>query len=165
MVTCHAMMASPAGVAWPATSWATPRVKRAVTTSTTMGRDDGAVAESLYGRTCVSPMARRVARCARASARRRCASSVSIFDSDEAAAERARRRPHGAAGRLLDDDPAHDAGGGGARSQGGVDGDVGRRPPDSPPPGAARRFIPRWCLSPLLAPGWTEAAWGVRRPE
>src|SRR5256712_3762061 len=133
MVTAHAMMASPAGVAWPATSWAPQRVKWAVTTRTTMGRDDGAVAESLYGRTCVSPMARRVARCARASARRRCASSVSIFDSDEAAAERARRRPHGAAGRLLDDDPAHDAGGGGPRAPGGAGRGGGRGAPVSSP--------------------------------
>src|SRR5881628_1453595 len=47
MVTCHAMTTSPAGVAWPETSWATARLKRAATTSTTMGRDDGVVAQSL----------------------------------------------------------------------------------------------------------------------
>src|SRR6267142_1078830 len=169
MVTCQAMITSPAGAAWPATSWTTPRVSRAIASSPTISNWDAVVPRSRHERMFVSLPHGNESLDAPENpledGPRQVAPDVSIFDIDEAAVERPpRRRARDAGRRLRDDAPADDADRAAARSPGYVEGNLGRDSLDARHPRSAGGRARRRCLNRLLARAWTRLTRGVRQP-
>src|SRR5882724_1059852 len=167
MVTCQAMITSPAGAAWPATSWTTPRVSRAIASSSTISNWDAVVPRSRCERMFVSlPHRNESPENPLEDGPRQVAPDVSIFDIDEAAVERPpRRRARDAGRRLRDDAPADDADRAAARSPGYVEGNLGRDSLDARHPRSAGGRARRRCLNRLLARAWTRLTRGVRHPD